>query len=228
MLFRSVRRKERDRPNRKSNRIEVHRKNSSFTMGLRNGKFLNFRSAMNGDESTEEFSEPSSSSLPLLSFNPLSLHSTLTNASKSLTSSITPNANNNNNNNDLSHPFIPFYSYSNLINHPSLDPRQFYPIRLEILLDRPSVSREKQIEYGWNQDDRSMNIFVKHNDPCTFHRHVIASIFLRLRRRSIFRFSFSLWRKVPMPFDRKKVLLRVSMFGKSNGKRDEALGIELI
>ena len=144
----------------------------TIAMGLRNGKYLNIRSVITG-QSTSDLSQPSSSALPLLSFNPLSLHSTLTNATSNSTFSTTNiNNNNNNNNNDASNTFIPSFYYSNLINHPSLDARQFYPIRLEILLDRPSVSREKQNEFGWNHEDRSMNIFVKHNDPCTFHRHV--------------------------------------------------------
>ena len=135
-------------------------------MGLRSGKFLNFRSVIGGSSSQEI----TNSSLPLISLNSPSTHQKLSNSSSLSFSSTTSNHNNNNNND--SNFLIPVFYYSHLINHASLDSSKFYPTRLEILLDRPPVSREKQIEYGWNHEDRSMNIFVKHNDPCTFHRHV--------------------------------------------------------
>ncbi len=48
------------------------------------------------------------------------------------------------------------------------------PRKLEILLDRPMPSRQTQIEHSWNQDDRSMNIYVKEDDPLTLHRHPVA------------------------------------------------------
>lgn len=163
------------------------------SMGLRNGKYLNIRSVITGDQSTGDLSQPTTSSLPLLSFNPLSLHPTLTNASTNSNLSTTNVNNNNNNNNDASNSFVLSFYYSNLINHPSLDPRQFYPIRLEILLDRPPVSREKQIEFGWNHEDRSMNIFVKHNDPCTFHRHPVAQSTDAVRSKKGFTSGIHVW-----------------------------------
>jgi len=133
------------------------------SMGLRNGKIINLRSIITGStsSSTQDITTPS---VPLLSFNPLPIHHQTTLAY----SKTNNNNNNNNNNNDLNSLFY----YLNLTNHPSLDPTQYFPTKLDILLDRPAVSREKQIEYGWNHEDRSMNIFVKQTDPCTFHRHV--------------------------------------------------------
>jgi hypothetical protein len=138
------------------------------SMGLRNGKIVNLRSIISGSTSPPA-QDISTSSLPLLSFNPLPIHHQPT---LSYSSTNTNNNNNNTNNNNNNNDFNSLFYYLNLTNHPSLDPSKYFPIRLDILLDRPAVTRDKQIEYGWNHEDRSMNIFVKHNDPCTFHRHV--------------------------------------------------------
>ncbi|XP_060522433.1 protein gustavus isoform X3 [Cylas formicarius] len=48
------------------------------------------------------------------------------------------------------------------------------PPRLDMLLDMPAALRETQLKYSWNQDDRSLNIFVKEDDKLTFHRHPVA------------------------------------------------------
>ncbi|XP_023310225.1 protein gustavus isoform X5 [Anoplophora glabripennis] len=48
------------------------------------------------------------------------------------------------------------------------------PPRLDMLLDMPPALRETQLKYSWNQDDRSLNIFVKDDDKLTFHRHPVA------------------------------------------------------
>jgi len=196
-------------------------------MGLRNGKIVNLRSIL-PDSTSQTAQEATTNTLPLLAFNPLPRqnhhhHPQLTNSlssssSSSSYSSLTSNNNNNNNNNEILSPVYQ-YHYSNITNHPSLDPTKYFPARLDILLDRPPVSREKQIEYGWNHDDRSMNIFVKHNDPCTFHRHVKTPpknlcFFIDNLCFSVY---FSPLHKVPMPFVAKKVLPTVFTFGKSNG-----------
>lgn len=181
------------------------------SMGLRSGKIVNVRSVL----ATSTSQDLTSSALPLLAFNPLPRHHQTIHSTSSSSSylSVSSNNNNNNNNNELNSSICQ-YHYSNIVNHPSLDSTEYFPARLDILLDRPPVSREKQIEYGWNHDDRSMNIFVKHNDPCTFHRHVT----IKTTKFSLFFFfCFSLLPKVQMPFVVKEVLPMVSMFGKSNG-----------
>jgi SPRY domain-containing SOCS box protein 1/4 len=48
------------------------------------------------------------------------------------------------------------------------------PNRLDTLLDMPPADKELQYKYAWNEDDRSLNIFVKEDDPSTFHRHPVA------------------------------------------------------
>ncbi len=189
------------------------------SMGLRNGKIVNLRSALSGS-TAQEITTTTTTPLPLLAFNPLPRHHHQTNnstSSSSSYSSINSNNNNNNNNNNEFNSTIYQYHYSNITNHPSLDSTKYFPVRLDILLDRPPVSREKQIEYGWNHDDRSMNIFVKHNDPCTFHRHVNQKNTGPFSKFYSFR-SFSLLHKVQMPFVVRKVLQMVFMSGKSNGK----------
>jgi len=48
------------------------------------------------------------------------------------------------------------------------------PARLDLLLDLPPAPREVQVKHAWNPNDRSLNIFVKEEDPMTFHRHPVA------------------------------------------------------
>ncbi|XP_033641933.1 protein gustavus-like [Asterias rubens] len=48
------------------------------------------------------------------------------------------------------------------------------PNRLDTLLDMPPADKELQYKYAWNEEDRSLNIFVKEDDPVTFHRHPVA------------------------------------------------------
>lgn len=162
-----------DNPTVTNRRSRTTRTEEFSSMGLRSGKIVNVRSVL----ATSTSQDLTSSTLPLLAFNPIprhhhhqqqTIHST---SSSSSYLSVSSNNNNNNNNNELNSSICQ-YHYSNIVNHPSLDPTEYFPVRLDILLDRPPVCREKQIEYGWNHDDRSMNIFVKHTDPCTFHRHV--------------------------------------------------------
>ena len=38
----------------------------------------------------------------------------------------------------------------------------------------PRSSRETQVRHSWNTEDRSLNIYVKDEDPLTFHRHPVA------------------------------------------------------
>lgn len=48
------------------------------------------------------------------------------------------------------------------------------PNRLDLLLDMPQADKDVQYKYAWNEEDRSLNIFVKEDDPMTFHRHPVA------------------------------------------------------
>lgn len=57
---------------------------------------------------------------------------------------------------------------------PSPGPKPQLPARLEMLLDMPRASKETQVTHSWNTEDRSLNIYVKPEDPLTFHRHPVA------------------------------------------------------
>ncbi|XP_071945116.1 protein gustavus-like [Antedon mediterranea] len=48
------------------------------------------------------------------------------------------------------------------------------PNRLDTLLDMPPIDPDLQLKFTWNEQDRSLNIFVKDDDPFTFHRHPVA------------------------------------------------------
>ncbi|CAD5112783.1 DgyrCDS1995 [Dimorphilus gyrociliatus] len=48
------------------------------------------------------------------------------------------------------------------------------PSRLEFLLELPRLPKELQALHAWNNEDRSLNVFVKDDDPFTFHRHPVA------------------------------------------------------
>ncbi|XP_067873080.1 SPRY domain-containing SOCS box protein 1 [Heterodontus francisci] len=48
------------------------------------------------------------------------------------------------------------------------------PARLDMLLDMPPATCEVQLLHSWNNDDRSLNVFVKEDDKLIFHRHPVA------------------------------------------------------
>ena len=53
------------------------------------------------------------------------------------------------------------------------------------------------MRHAWNPDDRSLNIFVKDNDPLSFHRHPVAqstdSIRGRYRGRKYLQYKKNIW-----------------------------------
>jgi len=57
------------------------------------------------------------------------------------------------------------------LSSPSVQPT---PVRVDLLLDLPPESKDQQLAQAWNPRDRSLNIFVKEDDPFTFHRHPVA------------------------------------------------------
>ena len=48
------------------------------------------------------------------------------------------------------------------------------PHRLDILLSSTTTDEITRRNHTWNPDDRSLNIFVKEDDPYTIHRHPVA------------------------------------------------------
>lgn len=56
--------------------------------------------------------------------------------------------------------------------HNHLEPER--PARLDMLLDMPPVGEDVQKAHGWNQQDRSLNLFVVEGDTRIVHRHPVA------------------------------------------------------
>jgi len=47
------------------------------------------------------------------------------------------------------------------------------PPRVALLLENSPPSREEQLEHSWNESDSSPNIYVRADDPFTFHRNPV-------------------------------------------------------
>ena len=67
------------------------------------------------------------------------------------------------------------------------------PSRLDLLLDLPPVSEQIQKDYGWNEDDRSLNIFVLEDDPRVVHRHPVAQSTDCVRGRVGYKSGLHVW-----------------------------------
>ena len=55
------------------------------------------------------------------------------------------------------------------------------------------VDREVELKHAWNGEDRSLNIFVKEDDPLTFHRHPVAQSTDCIRGRVGFTRGLHVW-----------------------------------
>ena len=53
--------------------------------------------------------------------------------------------------------------------------------------------REVELKHAWNADDRSLNIFVKEDDPLTVHRHPVAQSTDCIRGRVGFTRGLHVW-----------------------------------
>lgn len=58
----------------------------------------------------------------------------------------------------------------NLVYNPDLQK----PTRLDLLLDLPAEAEDIQLKHSWNPEDRSLNIFIKDDNPLVIHRHPVA------------------------------------------------------
>lgn len=59
------------------------------------------------------------------------------------------------------------------------------PPRVSRLLDQETVPREEQLEHSWNETDSSPNIYVKPEDPLTFHRNPVYQTSDAIRGRGV-------------------------------------------
>lgn len=53
----------------------------------------------------------------------------------------------------------------------AMSPDYTRPKRLDLLLDMPPVPREASLKHAWNAEDRSLNIFVKVRQTCSYGLH---------------------------------------------------------
>ncbi len=67
------------------------------------------------------------------------------------------------------------------------------PHRLGYLYDQPCVPPEVAQRYAWNPHDRSSNLFVKPDDPFTFHRHPVAQSTDGARGKGGFSSGLHIW-----------------------------------
>ncbi|UYV65150.1 VPS13D [Cordylochernes scorpioides] len=85
------------------------------------------------------------------------------------------------------------FAQPSLFKELSLNPDLQRPSKLDILVDMPAVDRETQLWHAWNGDDRSYNLYVKHDDPLTLHRHPVAQSTDGIRGKVGFTRGFHAW-----------------------------------
>lgn len=67
------------------------------------------------------------------------------------------------------------------------------PSRLDLLLDMPPANVDVQVQHSWNNDDRSLNIFVKDDNKLVFHRHPVAQSTDAIRGRVGYTRGLHVW-----------------------------------
>ncbi|XP_067947696.1 SPRY domain-containing SOCS box protein 1-like [Watersipora subatra] len=67
------------------------------------------------------------------------------------------------------------------------------PLRLDIILEQPPVGPEVAEKHTWNPEDRSLNIYVKSDDPFTLHRHPVAQSTDCIRGRQAYERGLHVW-----------------------------------
>lgn len=67
------------------------------------------------------------------------------------------------------------------------------PKKFDIIRHMPPMDFETQVAHSWNPDDRSLNIFVKEEDPLIFHRHPVAQSTDAIRGRVGYSNGFHVW-----------------------------------
>lgn len=65
--------------------------------------------------------------------------------------------------------------------------------RLNALLEKEPVSKDVQLKYGWNPEDRSLNIFIKEDNPLAIHRHPVAQSTDCIRGKMGFERGLHVW-----------------------------------
>ncbi|CEF60818.1 SOCS protein, C-terminal domain and B30.2/SPRY domain and SPla/RYanodine receptor SPRY domain and Concanavalin A-like lectin/glucanases superfamily domain and SPla/RYanodine receptor subgroup domain-containing protein [Strongyloides ratti] len=68
------------------------------------------------------------------------------------------------------------------------------PKKFEIIMDSEPVEQKVMEEHAWNPNDRSLNIFVKEDDPLTLHRHPVAQSTDCIRGKVGYSHGFHVWK----------------------------------
>ncbi|KAF6025391.1 SPSB4 [Bugula neritina] len=85
-------------------------------------------------------------------------------------------------------------SSSNSKQQPKLpQPDYQKPFRLDAILEQPAVSKEVAEKHTWNPADRSLNIYVKPEDPFTLHRHPVAQSTDCIRGKQAYERGLHVW-----------------------------------
>lgn len=67
------------------------------------------------------------------------------------------------------------------------------PLRLDVILEQPAVSSDVAEKHSWNPADRSLNIYVKPDDPFTLHRHPVAQSTDCIRGKQAYERGLHVW-----------------------------------
>lgn len=67
------------------------------------------------------------------------------------------------------------------------------PLRLDVILEQPPVSSDIAEKHAWNPADRSLNIYVKPDDPFTLHRHPVAQSTDCIRGKQAYERGLHVW-----------------------------------
>uniref|UniRef100_A0A0N4ZXL5 B30.2/SPRY domain-containing protein n=1 Tax=Parastrongyloides trichosuri TaxID=131310 RepID=A0A0N4ZXL5_PARTI len=68
------------------------------------------------------------------------------------------------------------------------------PYKFKLIKNSTLPSQSIMEEHAWNQNDRSLNIFVKEDDPLTFHRHPVAQSTDCIRGKVGYNSGFHVWK----------------------------------
>uniref|UniRef100_A0A7E5A0M4 B30.2/SPRY domain-containing protein n=2 Tax=Panagrellus redivivus TaxID=6233 RepID=A0A7E5A0M4_PANRE len=67
------------------------------------------------------------------------------------------------------------------------------PSKMDVVMSMPPPDAATLEKYAWNPEDRSLNIYVKEDDPLTFHRHPVAQSTDCIRGKVGYSNGFHVW-----------------------------------
>uniref|UniRef100_A0A0N5C671 B30.2/SPRY domain-containing protein n=1 Tax=Strongyloides papillosus TaxID=174720 RepID=A0A0N5C671_STREA len=76
------------------------------------------------------------------------------------------------------------------------------PNKFEIIMNSDPLDQKVMEDHAWNPNDRSLNIFVKDDDPLTLHRHPVAQSTDCIRGKVGYSHGFHVW-KITWPREQR-------------------------